>query len=315
MDYNLLLIGGGREKDTSKAINDISSVLSKKYEIGKVWIDNHGWMWLDNEKGERVSLLANKMVPLSANELIIGGDSVGSYSIGKVWPVCKGENMVSGGIKSVLEFGGFEVVGSSSMMTIICDNKEMSKAVLKGVNFSDNQELRITKEEWENSHLDIEDKIDKNFGFPVEIKYRDSVDKISIYENFSNMIFKIFEEEVDFVDVMEAKNVKFQYVVGFLGGRNFLPSKLCELKNDNLEKIENKDLERELQSFVIDFVKKFDVKDMGLIHIDKGMYDWKVRNIELMPDMSIDGIFARLWNLSGINYSTMINKIFDESSS
>lgn len=314
MRIDVLLVEGGREKNSKGGLG-IESVLSRELKIARVWLDEHGWWWLiDGDNNRRISIMANRIVEIDQTELIIGGGWEMGIGIDRVWPLNSGYNFSKMGIKAVLELAGVDMIGTGSVMSWICEEREMSKLVFTDVTFDDKKTMLVTNKEWESNHLHLEDKIGSDFKFPLVLEHEGKSEKVSIFENLANMIFKIFEEGASEIEIRETGPAT-KLAISFIGRVNFLPSKLCAVGLDGqINLAEDKILEREMQNLLMSFVKKYDVKDYGIFYINNYIDGWKLDSIDLSPDFSIDGLMANIWSKSGFNYQNMINKIFKDAS-
>jgi hypothetical protein len=314
MRIDVLLVEGGREKN-SKGGTDLASVLSRDLKVARAWLDEHGWWWMiDGENNRRITIMANRIVEIDQTELVIGAGWEMGVGVEKVWPLVGCFNMSGMGLKASLEMAGAELIGTGSVMTWICYEKSMSKKVFADCVFDNKIDRVISAQEWEKNHLQIEDEVGNNSKFPLFLEYGGKREKVSIFENFSNMVFRVFESGVSSINILEAGGVLKSYLISFVGRKNYLPSKLCSINFEGtIELAGDGTLERELQNFVIDFVGKYDVKDYGIFYIDLYHDGWKINKIDLNPDVSLDGHLANIWKKSGFNYHSLIKKIWSDA--
>jgi len=98
-----------------------------------------------------------------------------------------------------------------------------------------------------------------------------------------------------------------QYIIGFVGQDNFLPSKLCQVEGDKLE-VAGGQLERVVQLKIIDLIGQYKLRDLGIFIIRANSEDWKVKNLILQPEVHCDSWWAKLWQVSGLSYDGIIKR-------
>jgi D-alanine-D-alanine ligase-like ATP-grasp enzyme len=296
-------------------MRDVFGVLKNEIEIERVYCDEHHMFWkIENDEYWPATLMANKIFILEANEMIIGGSGEIGEGVEKVWPLMLRADENYDRLQSVLEYGGFQIFGTNSNMAEMCENKDLNHIVFRDIKFDKSKSMIVNKEKWNISFLKIEDEIARDYKFPLEVKYDGQTDKIMILENFTNIMFKIYEEGFNEVKITEQGGLVNRLLIGFIGRKNFLPSRVVKFMNDKIEvDDENKQLNRELQDFVINFVKKYDVRDYGLFEINLYPDGWRLLSINFAPDLSRESMFAKLWNLSGMSYEKVIRKIYQDA--
>lgn len=315
--YDLVLIGGGRSKKDKtmsiKALDGVKCVLNERLNILKIWIDEHGGFWYGEKFDKPCVLTRNMVVDLCSDEMIIGGDEI-SFKSQKIWSLISGFDYGSIGINGFLEFNGFDFIGNRSEIVQVTNNDFLAKIVFGDLDFYDNKNLLVKRDDWMSDYLKVEEKINSKIQFPVMIKNGSFVEKVSLMENFSNVVFSIFEKEgFNEILVEQYDALVEDAIVAFVGGKNFLPSKMCLIKNDALKFESMAQSERMVQNLLIKFVKKYDVSDFGLLFFKKKNEVLKLFKIDLLPDFSKEGLFARLWEKSGIEYNRLIEKIYWDS--
>jgi len=318
MDNKLLLIGGGSGKnrlESMRTMKDIFGVLKGKMPVQKLYVDEHRMFWrMEDEVYRPIALMANRLFPIMQDELIIGKTNEIGQEVENVWPLLIRNDDRGLGLMNYLEYAGFRLLGTNSDIAVLCENVDLRKMVFRDIDFDQEKTWVIDREKWNKDFLAIEDKIGNEFKFPLEINYGNVKDKIVLWENVANIFWRIFEEGYDVVKITGSNDIKYRLIVGFVGRKNFLPSRVVRQDEKGLliDDVE-KSLVRELQNFVINFVKKYEVKDYGWWEINVYQTGWKVRNINFAPAMSRDSMFAKMWNLSGMTYEKMIEKIYSEA--
>lgn len=310
MKIDVLLVEGGRDEKHVYA-EDLQGILAGSLKVQRLQIDDHGWMWWENAEGmRRVNILANRMILLDQDEFVIGGGLNEGIALGKVWPLIGGYNFTNLGLKSVLEFAGVDMVGSESAVSFICQERVLAKKIFTDLVFDDLKSREILLTDWEKNYANIEDEVRVNYKFPLEISYGSHCERISLFENFANMVFKIFEEGYGEVTIKELGVLNKKYMISFIGRQNFLPSKLLSKNLQNeLSLAEDKIFEREIQDFVINFVKNYDVCDYGMFIINRYIDGWKIAEIDLSPPVGVESDMAMVWKKSGFDYQSMVKKI------
>ncbi|MBU0647891.1 hypothetical protein KJ855_01810 [Patescibacteria group bacterium] len=316
MEYDLLLIGGGRTRRTRErtglAMKSINQVLGGELRVGMAHIDEHGRMWhKSGEHDQFCALVGGKMFYIDSDEMVIGLDQAG-FKINRAWPLFYGGEFAVAGIVGMLEFAGLQMVGSEGWMCYISNKRELAKSVINCFDFDADYRV-ITKEEWEREHVKLDDEICKSLDFPVFLKTGDVEQIVSSKMNFENMVFDCLENsDCDEVRVRSKRGLVDKLMVGFVGGKNFLPSRICVKQNGNMIEFDkSRTLVREVQDRLIGFVRNFDVKDLGLLEINLYEDRWVVERIDLFPLMNKEGDFAKIWNISGMNYTELVKKIYN----
>lgn len=311
MKFDVLLVEGGRNKHSLASVG-IESVLSEKLKVGRIWLDEHGWWWqVGGENYRRVVLVGDRLIEIDQTEMLIGGGYELGCGLGKIWPLFAEAKAKVVSVKSALELMNVQMIGTGSVLTLVSHEKDMAKMVFGEDKIDTRKEKKVTSVDWNKNYLNIEEEIGKFYKFPLEIEYQNKHDKVSILEGFSNIVFRIFEDKVEEIRIVESTGLADKYVISFIGRRNFLPSKLLKISKSDLVAGVDHNLERELQNSIIDYTKKYDFRDYALFYVNCYPNGWKFDKIDLNPDLSVDGTMAKIWGNSGFSYSQMIWKIFN----
>jgi len=123
-----------------------------------------------------------------------------------------------------------------------------------------------------------------------------------------------FPQEI--LDDQDFQNDKSElYLIGFAGGKNFLPSKLGEIHDNGLVvKSGNYNLERFWQNFMIDMIKNKNLSGSGLLELEIEENSWRIKTLNIFVDISRSSQWAQLWFLSGLRYDIVIRKVFNDLS-
>lgn len=314
MKKRLVLVGGGRTQfersGSSRAMKDISAVM-EEFETRCVWVDEHGLFWLQADRRNFLcTLQANKLIVIDNQQLIIGAEA--EYEVvDRLWPLIYGRGYSEVGLLGGLDFGGFDLVGSDSTMSYLTSENDIAKRILPGLDFAEGDEI-IFRNEWQQDHLALEEKLLAKLKFPVVLKSQENTQGVSIANNLSNAIFAFFDDYmVEKLYIESRPDGMERLFVGFLGRGNFLPSMVVvESEGGRLLKCSREaSYLRQVQNKLIDFLRKYPLLDYGLFEINGHHDSWEVVRIDLHPNISREGIFAKLWQMSGLEYEEMVKKI------
>ncbi|MFA4930693.1 MAG: hypothetical protein WC570_02390 [Patescibacteria group bacterium] len=319
MNEQLVLVGGGRKSEDKMAcrqsFRDIEQVLAAEYSVRRVWVDEHGLFWLE-EDGARFlcSLQANKLLRVAVDQIVIGGEVGAEYwSVDRLWPLFYGGDYADGGLLGSVDFGGYDLVGTGGNMSFVTHDKDLVRLVLPNYNFA-KKPIIVGYDDWQKNHWQREETLLAALSFPVLLKSGDKEQLVSVKDNLSNSIFSFFEDNAGSNLEIESRDPRIEkLLVGFLGRENFLPSRVCQIKNGLVGYEGDTVIVRAIQNMVIDFVKNYRVNDYGLFHLEKEGDDWRIVRIDLHPDVSRAGELARVWQESGVDYDIMIKKIINHS--
>lgn len=319
MNYDLVIIGGGRKKthrnEMRRAVVDIESVLSDRLKIGVIWVDEHGYCWLRSGKEwKKCTIVGGKIILLQSNEFYIddADDGNNAINVKRYWPLFFGEEYGWCGIAGMLDVAGAWCVGTTGTMSYAVNDMEVAKNWLKDISF-EKKIIRINKRSWQNDYLFWEEKVANSFSFPIIVEADGIREKISVFENFSNVVFGLFEKEtMEYLEIKEMHSEKSGLAISFLGKKNFLPSKVVQIMPNNSLYTEDYVLVRKIQDLVIGFVRNYDVGEFGIMYLRIDAGNLVVSNIDLYPDFSKDSLLAKIWDISGVGYRDLIGKIWND---
>ena len=316
MKYDLVIVGGGRKKEDRKKVrsimNSLQEVLSDGFKVGKVWLDEHGGWWLEDKNGlSACAFWGGGLVKVGQQELVIGGEEL--IDVGMVWPVFSDKYDISVGVADTFLASGIKKIGSSGIMRILSSEMDILKLLVSDLKFPDKSFL-VTNKDWYEQRMQIEDQILKKFKFPVNVCFGQNCEKVSIFENLSNVIYSIFDKnKYQEIRISNYRGEVKKIMTGFVGRKNFLPAVVAEKKSmGEWEVYDCKERVREIQTKIIDFVKRYSVDDFALWYINDYPDGWEIEKIDLFPDFGRSSDFVRLWQLGGMNYQDLIKKIYLE---
>lgn len=316
MEY-LVLLGGGRaeERDESRrALRDIASVLEPYVPVISLWLDEHGGLWQkDIDSWQAVAISQGKLFKINQQEINIGGSSEG-VSIQQIWPVVFGRSYDWSGLASLARVCGCRGIGTSGVLAVLLKDNQIARRILSEYQFSDGG-VEIERKDWLQNYQDAVRKIKERVNFPVIISARGIRQKVTLVETIENFIWQIFEdqEELEKILIKEYKEEEKEIAVGFVGRKNWLPSKSVVFDGQQWQANEDSTENRLAQDWLMEFVAKYDVTDYGLIRLKKSGGNIIVDQIDIFPDLTRLGLYALLWQKSGLNYEELIKKIYIDS--
>ncbi len=315
MEY-LVLLGGGRSDErliAKRTLRDIRQVLEPLVPVKIMWLDEHGGMWIGKGDGWQTACINQGMIfETNCQEMVIGKPP--GERIQQVWPVVFGKSYGWSGIASIVRFGGCRQIGTSSILSILLRDNQIASRILTEYSFAESG-FAINKKEWmENRSVVVENAIEK-LKFPIEICAKDYNQRVSLPETLENFLVQIFEDENDLDKILlkELVEGEREIVIGFVGRKNWLPSKSMVKVNQEWDLYEDVTEGRLVQDMMMDFVSKYDVSDYGLFYLKKNQNSFFIDMIELFPDLSRQGTYAKVWQKSGLEYDDLIKKIYMES--
>lgn len=313
----MVIVGGGRDKEKRKAsiemMRDLNMVLSElEFNLINLWWDEHGILWW--MKGENnyqaCTIIGGKIVNILNDELWINSQDIRGTKINLFWPVVGGEEYGYCGISGWAKMNGVErIIGVNGLMLSVSADLDLLRTMIEVPTM---EKIEIGRKDWLLKEGWWLEKIVEKLKFPLSMSSKNG-NKIIIneIEGLKIGLKKYFEDaDIDSVDLKEFVNDEKELWMGFVG-KNFLPSKLCEKIGDRIIIFEeNQSIEREIQNFLISFVKNFEVGEIGCLKmIYHSSYGWKLSKIDLYPDLSEKENFAKMWKISGLDYKFLINKI------
>lgn len=347
------LIFGGRsgehEVSIASALSVFNALDKSRYDVTLIAIDKSGrWMLPDKKailaladnplkiKLDEVSTGDHAVVPHpSAQQLVsISGSSAANIPpLDIVLPILHGTYGEDGTLQGLLEVAQIPYIGSGVLGSVLGMDKEMAGKLFDLGGIATVPTICIRRHEYEAQQSTLENRIAKEFGFPVFVKPANAgssvgVHKVKKQEDLSAAIkdallfdFKVLvQKAVDAreleVSVLGNEHPKAS-VVGEIVPRHEFYSYEAKYLDDNGADlhIPAKDLSAEVadraQKWAIKAFQALECRGMARVDffLDRKSNQLYINEINTIPGFTRISMYPKLWEASGLGYSDLLDEL------
>ncbi len=335
------VIYGGRsaehEVSLQSAKNVINAIDKDKYEIILIRIDKNG-CWHLNKSNFSLNLVNSKSSKSEDKLALIPGTKSGSlFNISKqqvldeievIFPILHGPYGEDGTVQGMLKLINIPFVGSSVLGSAIGMDKDITKRLLRDAGISIPKFLVFKNSNMSNLKFQ---KIKKQLGIPIFIKPASLGSSVGISKVYNKREFlKALDLALQFDNkVILEENIKGREIeCSILGNEELIVSEPGEiLPNDKFYSYEAKYIDKD--GAILDIPAKLDednkrkIKNLakkifkvlcckGMARVDLFLKENNkviVNEINTIPGFTKISMYPKLWEVSGISYSELINKL------
>lgn len=342
---NLLLVFGGTSSEHSISIlsaqNIIKAISKKKYNITLVYITKNGhWHLLDKTIKINEKILNSKIKSIPESYLIINKnkgqllniDTKKMIPIDVCFPILHGSYGEDGTIQGLCKAYNIKCVGSDILGSVINLDKTIEKTILQSHNIKTAKFLTFTNQNDKNL---IFSKIKKTLGYPFFIKPANTgssvgINKIHNEKEFKNAIKEAFkyDKKIIIEQCIVGKEIECS-VLGNSSPKASLPGQIIpksEFYSYNSKYIDpngaqliipaklSKNIIKKIQTVAIQAYTILECRGFARVDMfltkNNGIF---INELNTIPGFTNISMFPKLWEISGIDYSDLIDEIIQLS--
>jgi len=259
---------------------------------------------------------------------------VNTIDVDIAFPVLHGTFGEDGTIQGLFELMGLPFVGASVLGSAIGMDKIAMKCVLRHFGLPVTDFIAFNKNEWENNTSDITSKIKSEIGFDCFVKSADlgssiGISKVKKAEDIPSAVsdsFKYSQRVLVEKAVMNSREIEVS-VLGNEDPKASLPGEVTperefydyKAKYDDdstsLEipaKLSEEEIIK-LKELAVGTFKALDCSGLGRVDflLDDKTKEIFVSEINTIPGFTSISMYPKLWEITGIGYSELINKLLE----
>lgn len=322
---NIAIIFGGRsaehEVSLQSAKNVISALDKKKYNPILIFIDKSGRWFLNDKSGDNIALL-----PQSNGEITNLSHPEIKQKIDVVFPVLHGPFGEDGTMQGLLKLANVPFVGAGVLGSAVGMDKDVMKRLLRDADIPIGKFLVFKKID----KINFEDIV-KKLGLPLFVKPANLGSSVGISKAKNK---KEFTKAVAYAFKYDTKILIEEFIDGreiecsVLGNDNPISSvpgeiiPIADFYSYDAKYIDDKgarlDVPAKLSSTTRKKIQKMAIKTFQTLGCEgMGRVDFFlkkndqifVNEINTIPGFTAISMYPRLWAVSGLNYSKLIDKL------
>ena len=259
---------------------------------------------------------------------------VNAIDVDLAFPVLHGTYGEDGTIQGLFELMGLPYVGASVLGSAIGMDKIAMKCLLRNYGLPVTDFIGFIKNEWERNSSDITDKITGQIGFDCFVKSADlgssiGISKVKKIEDLHNAVSESFKYSQR-VLVEKAVNNCRELEVSVLGNEDPIASLPGEVSPgrefyDYIAKYDDEstsleipaklpeEIIKKLQQLAVDTFKALACSGLGRVDflMDDKTKEIYISEINTIPGFTSISMYPKLWEVTGISYGELINRLFD----
>ena len=323
----MLIITGGRSEEHEISIISARSVLEvveKTFNVTVVVITRNGH-WLPFETSRRIlngdGIFQNEECILHSTRLS------GQFDV--VFPLLHGTTGEDGALQGMLELANIPYIGSGILASALCMDKAMAKLVLKSDNIPQVRYCLITAYNYVRDFKQFADLRAPWFVKPVNLGSSIGISKASNQvELFAaiDLAFKydrrvIIEEAVPNVRELEVAIIGNDVAEVSVVGEVTYNADFYDYTTKYTEGLSHMHIPanvpltitRQVQDLSIKIFRLLDCSDFARMDFfyQESSGDIFFNEVNTIPGFTLLSMFPKLWNISGINYISLIRKLVD----
>ncbi|MEC5424582.1 D-alanine--D-alanine ligase [Virgibacillus sp. C22-A2] len=341
------IIFGGKsaehEVSLQSAKNIVDAIDKNNYDVVLIGIDKEGKWHLNDQSSYLLHAEDPKLIQLNKsddaiaivpgevnNQLIHATDALGLDQLDVVFPIVHGTLGEDGSLQGMMRLVNLPFVGPSVLGSAVCMDKDIAKRLLKGAGIKVAKGLTYTRAK--KSKINFQEAVEL-LGTPMFIKPANQgssvgVSKVSTEDEFHEAIESAFH--YDHKVVIEETIVGREIECSVLGNADPIASKLGEiLPRTEFYSYESKyidekgaelsipadvsdEVTKKMQQVAIDAFETLQCE--GLARVDFFLTkngDIYVNEVNTLPGFTKISMYPKLWEISGISYSELINRLLE----
>lgn len=333
LKIGILFGGQSKEHEVSllSAENIFNNINKKKFKVYLIWINKKG-SWYFCQSNNFLYFRRNKIkkiVIIPGNKYPLMIENKKPLKIDVIFPVTHGILGEDGSLQGLLRLINISFVGSSLLSSAINMDKEITKKLLKNMNFLISPFLVFHKNEIKKiNYYNIIKLLGKNiFIKPTNQGSSIGINKVNDLKNFKLSINKAFD--LDEKIIIEKEIIGKEVECGILGNFDFINTSVCGeiITKNNFYTYENKyknnkeskiiipakidsKISKKIRSISKKIFKFFYCKDMARIDFfvtkNKQII---VNEINTLPGFTKNSMYPKLWKYNNIKCKDLISKL------
>ena len=322
----------------------IKNINQESYDILPVFINKSGkWQQIDLKKfiNDELEIVENHFyIPslgldqsprlYELKENIV----VDTIEIDVAFPVLHGTYGEDGTIQGLFELMGLPYVGASVLGSAVGMDKIAMKCILENYGLPVTEFIGFINDEWKQNSTDIIDKITDQIGFDCFVKSADlgssiGITKVKKEDDLHAAISDSFKYSQR-VLVEKAVNNCREIEVSVLGNEDpiaSLPGEITPEREfyDYIAKYDDdstsleipaklpEDTVKKLQQLAVDTFKALSCSGLGRVDflLDDKTKEIYISEINTIPGFTSISMYPKLWEVTGISYGDLINRLID----
>ena len=335
---NLALIFGGRSAEHEVSIQSAKNIMAaidkKKYKLILIGISRSGKWFLQKSIGIEVDESNQEVVFLHGRQgdlVALSGSKVKLHA-DVAFPILHGSNGEGGAVQGILQSADIPFVGAGVLGSAVGMDKDVMKRLLKEANLPVAKFVVFRK--FQKNEI-VFNKIKKEIGLPFFVKPANSGSSIGISmvkneEEFYSAVSLAFsfDRKIIFEESIKGKEIE----CSVLGNDNPIVSACGEItskyefysykakyvdKNGAIFDIPariDKRTEKKIKELSVKAFKALECEGMARVDFfltEKG--EIYINEINTIPGFTKISMYPKLWEISGVSYSNLIDKIINFS--
>jgi D-alanine-D-alanine ligase len=322
---NIAILFGGRsaehEVSSQSAKKVISALDKKKYNPVSIFIDKSGRWFLNNKSGDKIALL-----PQSNREITNLSSIQKKQKINAVFPILHGPFGEDGTMQGLLKLANVPFVGAGVLGSAVGMDKDVMKRLLRDANIPIGKFLVFKKMD----KINFADTV-KQLGLPLFIKPANlgssvGISKVKNKNEFTKAVIYAFKYDTkilieEFINGREIEcsvlgnDKPIASIPGeIIPGAEFYSydAKYIDYKGARLEapaKLSDT-IRKKIQKLAVKTFQTLCCEGMGRVDFFlKKNNEIVVNEINTIPGFTAISMYPRLWAVSGISYTKLIDKL------
>ena len=339
------ILFGGKSAEHEVSLQSAKSVINaidkNKYELLLIGIDKSGKWYLNdqshyllNDNNPKLIRLNNSntevtLIPTDSSSRLLNissGKTIDSVDV--VFPVLHGSNGEDGTIQGLLKLLNLPFVGCSVLGSSVGMDKDMAKRLWRDAGIAVAKWLCVTKKDVEKISFE---SVKKELGLPLFVKPANAGSSVGVSKVTSESEFKTAVEEAFMFDrkILIEESIKGREIeLAVLGNEEVIASVPGEIiPQDSFYSYKAKYIDEkgallsapaqltgdQVKSVQQQAIKAFKaVCCEGLSRVDFFLTDdgtFVLNEINTLPGFTSISMYPKLWELSGIKYSDLIDRL------
>lgn len=331
------------------AASVMSVIDRSKYDVVAIGISREGRWVMANDDPAHYELAEGALPSIDGGtEVVLAGDptrenllisepgqiprAIGNLDV--LFPLLHGPYGEDGTIQGLCELAGIAYVGSGVLASAVAMDKPVMKALFAQAGLTNTPYLVVSEAQWRSDPARVTDQIKERLGFPVFVKpaRAGSSNGISKAESSTELVNAITEaQRLDPKVIVEKAVVGREIECGVLGtlsggAETTLPAEIRVIGDHEFYDFEAKylddstvlDVPADLPESIRAEIQRqsliaFEALGCeGLARVDFFLTDANeliINEINTMPGFTPTSMYPRMWAASGVDYSTLVDRL------
>lgn len=345
------ILYGGRsgEHDVSRcsAASVVKYLDPSKYEVIVIGIDHDGRWYVqdypelveDKKFGTVLTLHKNGTWYINHYEreeklFLFNADSNTEINVDVVFPVVHGTFCEDGTLQGLLELAMVPYVGADVIGSAIGMDKDVSKRLLRDAGIPVVDWIKVYKYQWDKAKENLIETVIKKIGFPCFIKPCNAgssvgISKVNSRDFLDTSVNDAFQwdNKILIEKGIDAREIEFS-IIGNEIAESSIPGEIRPrhefysyeakyIDSDGADFIIpadiNSDLTEKIKKTALDAYHTLCCSGMARVDffLEKNSEQFYLNEINTLPGFTSISMYPKLWDKSGINYSSLLDKLIE----